>query len=137
MGRLMLHNKRGFTLLEMMFVLSITLILAALGFRFHMPKVPETQEVRLLSDTFKNARMKACALKEKQTIDVEETDIYIYDSHDSHHIKLAKGYRFETTHTFSYNTSGRIKRPKTLILEGPKHSYRFVFQIGSGTFYVK
>lgn len=132
-----MHDRCGFTLVEMMLVLSLTLILASIGFVFHPPTIKSDQEILLLESAFKNARMKACALKEKQTIDVNDQDIYIYDTHDDTHLSLPRGYHFLTNHTFSYNAAGHINKPKTLILQAPHRSYSFVFQLGSGTFYVE
>ena len=132
-----MHNRGGFTLVELMLVLSLTLVLASIGFLFHPPTLNSDAQIRLLASTFKKARMKACALKEKQTVDVSDRDVYVYDTHDDCHLRLPHGYHFLTDHTFSYNAAGHIKKPKTLVLQAPHRHYRFVFQLGSGTFYVQ
>lgn len=133
-----MRNNHGFTMIEMVFVLAVTIVLASFGFTFHTPSVSDEDEIHLLSNIFNHARMQACALKEKQTVECRGTDLYVYDSHDERHITLANGFRFLTAHKFSYNGNGRIKTAKTIRLKSPSNKiYRFVFQVGSGTFYVQ
>lgn len=89
-----MHNCGGFTLVELMLVLSLTLVLASIGFLFHPPTLNSDAEIRLLVSTFKKACMKACALKEKQTVDVSDRDVYVYDTHYDCHLRLPYGYHF-------------------------------------------
>lgn len=134
----MLADQRGFTMIEMIFVLAITIVLAGFGFVFHEPTVSKEDEIHLLSNMFNDARMKACSLKEKQTVVCEKNALSIYDTHDNTRVKLAEGFEFLTIHQFTYNSNGRIKGAKTIRLKTPDGKIsKFVFQLGSGTFYVQ
>ena len=131
-------DHRGFTIVEMLFALAITLVLASFGFLFHTPHVSDEDEIHLISNTFSQARLQACAMKQKQHVTCKGDDLYVSNTSGETHITLNKGYRFLTDHDFYYNNKGHIRRPKTIQLKSPNDRiYDFVFQLGSGTFYVQ
>ena len=52
-------------------------------------------------------------------------------------VVLANDYQFLNHYQFTFNASGHIKIAKTIRLSSPGKIYEFVFQLGSGAFYVK
>jgi len=129
-------SRKGFTLVEMMVVLSVTLVTAAIGMCYRPARVPVDQEVRLLEAFFLEARARALAEKDTVSVRVSGDEVAASSSGWDDEITLSSGYRFTTAHSFSYNAKGHIKIAKTLKLKTPEGTLKFVFQLGSGTFYV-
>jgi prepilin-type N-terminal cleavage/methylation domain-containing protein len=134
----MLRDHHGFTLIEMIFVLAITVVLASFGFLFHTPHVSDEDEIRMVSNIFSQARLQACAMKERQYVVCKDDDLQVSSTSGTIHITLNKGYHFVEDHDFYYSNKGHIRKPKTVYLKSPSDKiYAFVFQLGSGTFYVR
>lgn len=133
MGRLM--YKRGFTVIEMLFVLSITVLLSSLCMTFKTRSVSEEEEIALIRNLFDEARMMAIVEKETVKVSVSNDQIDMI-GHEKKTLKLEAGYKFLTNHMFTFNDHGRIKIAKTLVLKTPEHTKKFVFQLGSGAYYV-
>lgn len=127
--------KKGFTVIEMLFVLSITVLLSSLCMTFKTRSISEEEEVALIRNLFDEARMMAIVEKETVKVSVSNEQIDLI-GHDKKTLKLEKGYKFLTNHVFTFNDHGRIKIAKTLILKTPDHTKKFVFQLGSGAYYV-
>lgn len=130
-------NRKGFTLVEMLLSLSVILILSAFGVTCRLPKVSDDEELNLIVNVLTYARMHASTKKETTDVDVSDKSLHIYSEHMNREIHLGQGYRFLACHHFSYNNTGRIKHAKTIKLETPHKRYDFIFQLGSGTFYVE
>lgn len=130
-------NRKGFTLVEMLLSLSVILILSAFCFTCRLPKVSDDEELNLIVNVLTYARMHASTKKETTDVDVSDKSLHIYSEHMNREIHLGQGYRFLACHHFSYNNTGRIKHAKTIKLETPHKRYDFIFQLGSGTFYVE
>lgn len=80
---------------------------------------------------------RAMAIVEKDTVKVSVSNHRIdLIGKENKTLNLEEGYQFLTNHTFTYNDHGRIKIAKTLVLKTPHHTRKFVFQLGSGAYYV-
>ena len=121
----------------MLLSLSVILILSAFCFTCRLPKVSDDEELNLIVNVLTYARMHASTKKETTDVDVSDKSLHIYSEHMNREIHLGQGYRFLACHHFSYNNTGRIKHAKTIKLETPHKRYDFIFQLGSGTFYVE
>lgn len=130
-----LMYKKGFTVIEMLFVLSITIFLSSLCMTMHTRTINEQEEIALIKAMFDEAR--AMAIVEKDTVKVSVSNHRIdLIGKENKTLNLEEGYQFLTNHTFTYNDHGRIKIAKTLVLKTPHHTRNFVFQLGSGAYYV-
>ena len=136
MDRHMLNN-RGFTLIEMLFVVSIMIIISSFSFVYHKKNINTKEQVSLISGIFYEAKMRALVNKRKVICEVYQDKIVMNDNDYKKTVILNKGYFFRNRHMFSYNEKGHIKIAKTLVLRTPYNEVRFVFQVGSGVFYVK
>ncbi len=130
-------NNRGFTLIEMMFVLSLTIIISNIGFFYHRATITQEDQLALVRSTFDLARIHAIVDKETVKVEVSSQEIMIHSNSFNKTVSLNDGYHFINNHSFSYNDSGHIKIAKRIILQAPKKKYAFVFQLGSGTYYVE
>ena len=61
-------SKKGFTVIEMLFVLSITVLLSSLCMTFKTRSINEEEEIALIRNLFDEARM--MAIVEKETVKV-------------------------------------------------------------------
>lgn len=129
-------HRNGFTLIEMVFVLSITLIMSGFSFLFHPIHIKTKNEIMLVCHCFDLAHAHALTQKEKVIIKVNSQSIDVTSSHYQDHLSLDRSYKFLTPHTFTYNKNGHIKGAKTIQLKTNEGSKRFVFQVGSGIYYV-
>lgn len=130
-----LMYKKGFTVIEMLYVLSITIFLSSLCMTMHTRTINEQEEIALIKAMFDEAR--AMAIVEKDTVKVSVSNHRIdLSGKENKTLNLEEGYQFLTNHTFTYNDHGRIKIAKTLVLKTPHHTRKFVFQLGSGAYYV-
>ncbi|WP_443624161.1 hypothetical protein, partial [Catenibacterium sp.] len=128
-----LMYKKGFTVIEMLFVLSITIFLSSLCMTMHTRTINEQEEIALIKAMFDEAR--AMAIVEKDTVKVSVSNHRIdLIGKENKTLNLEEGYQFLTNHTFTDH--GRIKIAKTLVLKTPHHTRKFVFQLGSGAYYV-
>ena len=103
-----LMYKKGFTVIEMLFVLSITIFLSSLCMTMHTRTINEQEEIALIKAMFDEAR--AMAIVEKDTVKVSVSNHRIdLIGKENKTLNLEEGYQFLTNHTFTYNDHGRIK----------------------------
>ena len=127
--------RKGFTVIEMLFVLSITIFLSLLCMTPHTRTINEEEEIALIKAMFDEAR--AMAIVEKDTVKVSVSNHRVdLIGKGNKTLNLEQGYTFLTNHTFTFNDHGHIKIAKTLVLKTPHHTKKFVFQLGSGAYHV-
>ena len=99
--------KKGFTVIEMLFVLSITIFLSSLCMTMHTRTINEQEEIALIKAMFDEAR--AMAIVEKDTVKVSVSNHRIdLIGKENKTLNLEEGYQFLTNHTFTYNDHGRM-----------------------------
>lgn len=131
----MLTN-RGFTLIETLFVLAIMCILLTLTMTLHTPVKKEEAYLQEISNFFYEAQLYAMTSKETVKVSVDHQKI-IYSAHHIHQeYQLQDGCYFDD-YVMTFNEYGHIKSAKTLTYHHFSDVYRFVFQVGSGCFYVE
>ena len=102
-----LMYKKGFTVIEMLFVLSITIFLSSLCMTMHTRTINEQEEIALIKAMFDEAR--AMAIVEKDTVKVSVSNHRIdLIGKENKTLNLEEGYQFLTNHTFK-NTSSYKK----------------------------
>ena len=130
-----IYISKGFTVIEMLFVLSITIFLSLLCMTPHTRTIKEEEEIALIKAMFDEAR--AMAIVEKDTVKVSVSNHRVdLIGKENKTLNLEQGYTFLTNHTFTFNDYGHIKIAKTLVLKTPHHTKKFVFQLGSGAYHV-
>lgn len=135
MDKPMLTN-RGFTLIETLFVLMIMCILLTLGMAIHKPQKSETVCIQEITNFFYEAKLHAMISKEKVKLSVGHDKISYKSLSSYEEYDLKEGCYFDK-YTMTFNSSGNVKTAKTLIYSHEGHIYRFVYQVGSGCFYVQ
>lgn len=129
-------TKKGFTMIETLFVLFIITILSSLTMTFHLPQKKDATYIQEISYIFNQAKLNAMVYKEKTTVSVQKQRITITSSHYKKDYLLEKPVSLEK-YLFTYNALGHIKTAKTIHFYGRDKTYAFVFQVGSGSFYVQ
>lgn len=135
MVKLML-NKKGFTLIETLLVISVITILSSISLFYHQPRINDEDIVQKISNVFYKAKMNSIINKEKTFITVKNNSIKYYSDSFSDSIVLP-GNIICKNKTFSYNANGNIYKASTLSYNINGSSYDFVFQVGSGSFEIR
>ena len=133
----MLASKKGFTLIEMIFVLSITLIISTITLFFRKPHANVQTQITHVSQAFHLARSTAMIKHETVSVVCQRNRVDINSNHYHKEVILDSNYQFTNNYQFTFNASGHIKIARSVKLRTPFKVYEFVFQLGSGTFYVK
>lgn len=135
MVRHMLNN-RGFTLIETLFVMMILCILFTLTMSLRLPIKKEEVYIREISSFFYEAKLSAMLSKETVELSVGPDNITYKSLSQTKSYQLKNGCYFQP-YKMTFNENGNVKTAKTLIYHHDHHEYRFVYQIGSGAFYVE
>lgn len=132
----MLMNKKGFTLVETLFVLFIICLLSIFSFSTQIPSIDDKTVIKNLTQLIYQSKMNAMLYKERTTLSFNYSQLSITSSHMNKEYTLPNHLHF-SDYTFTFNESGHIKTAKRVKLYSSNKSYDFVFQIGSGSFYVE
>lgn len=131
----MLTNK-GFTLIETLFVLFIICILFTITMTLKMPQKKIERDIQEMSHFIRSAQIDAIRYKQTSILSFSRDKVsYSYQDKEYEYL-LRDGLSFEE-HQLTFNRNGGIKNAKTVSLYTEGQQYQFVFQIGSGCFYVK
>ncbi|MCD8027839.1 MAG: type II secretion system GspH family protein [Erysipelotrichaceae bacterium] len=131
----MLIKKNGFILIETLFVLFIMCILFSLSLNLHMPSVSDDFILNEASQFLNEAKLVAMTTKNTVTVNVSDSNLS-YTSEDNDNQLTLDEITFET-YQFTFNNKGNIKTAKTIKCKINQKSYRFIYQLGSGYFYVQ
>lgn len=129
-------NKKGFTLIETLFVLMIICILFSLTMTIHIPKKKDEVYIQEICNFLYEAKLTAISSKETVTLDVHQDKISYHSLSKNKTYLLDDGCYFEP-HKMTFNAYGNVKTAKTLRYHHYNHVYEFVYQVGSGCFYVR
>ncbi|MEG0275506.1 MAG: competence type IV pilus minor pilin ComGD [Coprobacillus sp.] len=131
----MLTNK-GFTLIETLFVMFIICVLFTITMTLRMPEKKIEKDVQEISHFIKAAQIDAMRYKQTSTLLFSHDKVeYSYLDKDYEYI-LRDNLHFDE-HQLTFNSTGGIKGAKTVTLHINDKQYEFVFQVGSGCFYVR
>lgn len=129
-------NRKGFTLIEMLLVISIMCTLTLLNMSIHNPKVSQQDTVQQISDFIYQAKINAMVNKDKTTIVLSGNKLSYSSSSTNQTVYLKNGI-VKKKYTFSYNSKGNIYKATTINFYIDGSLIEFVFQVGSGSFYVR
>lgn len=116
-------NNFGYTMIEMIFVLSITCILASLALNYHVDL--SSYKFRMIKELCYQAQFDSYYNKKVNLIEIFDQSLYINDTkYDLYPLTC-------DSEIFHYNVKGNIDHPFTLICRYKK-DYEYRFQLGSG-----
>ena len=116
----MLTN-RGFTLVETLFVLFIICMLSLLTMTLHLPNKNNQVIIQEITEFLNQAKLEAIVSK---TTDKEKN------------YQLSENTYFDS-YKMTFNSAGHIKTAKTVTYHTLQQDFQFVYQVGSGCFYVQ
>ncbi|WP_404453415.1 competence type IV pilus minor pilin ComGD [Oceanobacillus kapialis] len=132
----------GFTLIEMLVVLSMLSVMALIAFPLEFRVLKEQQEkqfLNTLASDVMNIQQRSTISTGMNRITFYE-DSYLVRSEQSEIIRdYPDGLTIDTrtNRTINFNHNGNIKNPRTLFISGPIQHYRMVFPFGKGRFYLE
>lgn len=129
-------NKKGFTLIESLLVISIMIIISTLTLTFNVKVGDERKIIDQVECFINDSKLNAMRYKKKTTLQFDQNAIYYNDGEHSSQLQLPKQFSFEK-YSLTWNSNGNIKTAKRVSLTTNKHVYSFVFQVGSGSYYVQ
>lgn len=135
MVKLML-NKKGFTFIETLFVISIISILSVLTMGYALPEKKDEHYIQEISQFLNEAKLSAMTDKRTVTIQFYKHKITYSHSHIQKEYELKKGTYFDE-YKMTFNAYGHIKTAKTISYHMQDKVYQFVYQVGSGYVYVQ
>lgn len=135
MDKRMLTNK-GFTLIEMIFVISIISITSFLTLSVYIPKSKSIDSQEKISQFFYQAKLNSMIYKEKTSITLSGTKLSYSSSSNNQTIYIKDGFA-KKKYSFSYNANGNIYKASTVTYKINGLSINYVFQVGSGCFDIK
>ena len=116
-------NNQGYSMIEMIFVLLITCILATLSLNYHVDL--SSHKFRLIKELCYQAQFDSYYNKKVNLIEILDQSMYINDTKYDLSPLTCDG------EIFHYNVKGNIDHPFTLICRYKK-DYEYRFQLGSG-----
>ena len=129
-------TSKGFTLIETIFVLAIICILSLLIMGFHQPQKNEKMIIEEVKSFVNQAKLYAMVSKQTVTLEFEKDRLY-YSSLDKEKEYLLDDDTYFDSHELSFNENGNINGAKTVNFYCHNKRYHFVFQVGSGSYYVQ
>ena len=127
----MFQNK-GFTLIEMLLVISIILTLSVLSFPFMNTKtiyITDECVKKQIGMIINQAKSKAIISHEKVSLIVSKQEISFIDHQKKYRVVLPNNYFF--------NNIGNINQANHIDLIAPKKKYTLIFHLGAGDYEFK
>lgn len=131
----MLTNK-GFTLIETLFVLFIICMLSMISMTLHMPQKSADVQIKEIVSFLNEAKLNAMTYKQTVTLKFNESSVSYQCLNRQRDYELNQQLYFDN-HQMTFNDFGNVRGAKTVILHTQNKNYHFVYQVGSGCFYVE
>lgn len=132
----MLNDNKGFTLVEILFVFSIIIVCTTLILRLQQPYLENSIYIQNISDFIYMAKLTAITKKKEVIVHFNKHNIIVESSSNKKIFQLNKNCFFHE-HIIAFNEYGHIIHPKTVYFYCKNNVYKFIFQIGSGCFYIE
>ena len=127
---------KGYTLIEMLYVLSVVTVMMLIGISNYEFQMSDEIIVEQITQFFKESKTYAIANHCNVNISIRKDCIIRNSNQYLDQLSLKKGY-FSKDYDFHFNHNGNIKTARTISYFSENYKYDFVFQVGSGSFYVK
>ncbi len=131
-----MSNKKGFTLIEMILVLSILCLTSLFSISIRSPHPQKNNTIENIQYFFHQAKINSMLNKEKTSITLSNNQLSYSSEHNHFTIYLTDG-KSQKKYSFYYNENGNIYKASTVNFIIDNQLVQFVFQVGSGSFDVK
>lgn len=134
-------DKKGFTLVEMLFVLSIIIVLGTFTLHYSITtpilKTSLNQQCNYVIALLEEAKTLALTSHQQVDINISNDEIGYLQANLHREVKLADEYYFSNSYEFHFNKNGNISSGGRLEISGFDQSQTIILNVGSGAFYVK
>ena len=135
-----MQNRKGFTLVEMLFTLFIITLLSLVSLTFYNTKSDEKivlENYMEVKSIIEEARTIALTTHRKVSLEINKNRIgYQNDSHERI-LELSKDIELTGIKKIHFNENGVINQGNHMFIGTSNLKFKIVFNIGSGDFYLQ
>lgn len=132
-------GKKGFTMVEMLFVLSIMIVLSVFTLHFSIsnrPKIAIEQQCSQIISLLEEAKTLALTSHDQVDINISSNQISYSQGNKSRTLLLNFSYYFKYYYDFHFNKNGNISSGGRIELGNTNEIKTIILNVGSGAFYV-
>ena len=132
-------GKKGFTMVEMLFVLSIMIVLSVFTLHFSIsnrPKIAIEQQCSQIISLLEEAKTLALTSHNQVDINISSNQISYSQGNKSRTLLLNFSYYFKYYYDFHFNKNGNISSCGRIELGNTNEFKAIILNVGSGAFYV-
>lgn len=133
-------GKKGFTMVEMLFVLSIMIVLSIFTLHFSIsnrPKIAIEQQCSQIISLLEEAKTLALTSHDQVDINISSNQISYSQGNKSRTLLLNFSYYFKYYYDFHFNKNGNISSGGRIELGNTNEIKTIILNVGSGAFYVR
>lgn len=133
-------GKKGFTMVEMLFVLSIMIVLSVFTLHFSIsnrPKIAIEQQCSQIISLLEEAKTLALISHNQVDINISSNQISYSQGNKSRTLLLNFSYYFKYYYDFHFNKNGNISSGGRIELGNTNEIKTIILNVGSGAFYVR
>lgn len=133
-------GKKGFTMVEMLFVLSIMIVLSVFTLHFSIsnrPKIAIEQQCSQILSLLEEAKTLALTSHDQVDINISSNQISYSQGNKSRTLLLNFSYYFKYYYDFHFNKNGNISSGGRIELGNTNEIKTIILNVGSGAFYVR
>lgn len=133
-------GKKGFTMVEMLFVLSIMIVLSVFTLHFSIsnrPKITIEQQCSQIISLLEEAKTLALTSHDQVDINISSNQISYSQGNKSRTLLLNFSYYFKYYYDFHFNKNGNISSGGRIELGNTNEIKTIILNVGSGAFYVR
>lgn len=133
-------GKKGFTMVEMLFVLSIMIVLSVFTLHFSIsnrPKIAIEQQCNQIISLLEEAKTLALTSHNQVDINISSNQISYSQGNKSRTLLLNFSYYFKYYYDFHFNKNGNISSGGRIELGNTNEIKTIILNVGSGAFYVR
>lgn len=133
-------GKKGFTMVEMLFVLSIMIVLSVFTLHFtisNRPKIAIEQQCSQIISLLEEAKTLALTSHNQVDINISSNQISYSQGNKSRTLLLNFSYYFKYYYDFHFNKNGNISSGGRIELGNTNEIKTIILNVGSGAFYVR
>ncbi|WP_308698420.1 competence type IV pilus minor pilin ComGD [Erysipelatoclostridium sp. An173] len=133
-------GKKGFTMVEMLFVLSIMIVLSVFTLHFSIsnrPKIAIEQQCSQIISLLEEAKTLALTSHDQVDINISSNQISYSQGNKSRTLLLNFSYYFKYYYDFHFNKNGNISSGGRIELGNTNEIKTIILNVGSGAFYVR
>lgn len=133
-------GKKGFTMVEMLFVLSIMIVLSVFTLHFSIsnrPKITIEQQCSQIISLLEEAKTLALTSHNQVDINISSNQISYSQGNKSRTLLLNFSYYFKYYYDFHFNKNGNISSGGRIELGNTNEIKTIILNVGSGAFYVR